>query len=70
MLLKLELERFYRESDSASMWTSFRALRPLRERKKQDLVTQASLTNNDLGIFLTFSNQLFELFIDMNIKEI
>ncbi len=70
MLLKLELERFYRESDNASMWPSFRVLRPLRERKKQDLVTLAELTNIDLGIFLSFNSQLFKLFIDNNIKEI
>ncbi len=70
MLFKLELERFYRESDSASMWTAFRALRPLRERKKQDLVTLAALTNIDLGIFLTFYSQLFKLFIHINIKDI
>ncbi len=71
MLFKLELERFYRESDNASMWPSFRALRPLRERKKQDMVTLAALTNIDLGIFLTFYNQLFKLIIDIiNKKEI
>jgi hypothetical protein len=70
MLFKRKLERFYRESDNASMWPSLRVLRPLRERKKQDLVTLAALTNIDLGIFHTFSSQLFELFIDMNIKEI
>ncbi len=70
MLFQLELERFYRESDSASKWPSFRAHRPLRERKKQDLVTLAALTNIDLGIFHTFSSQLLELFIDMNIKDI
>jgi hypothetical protein len=68
MLFKLELERFYRESEhSASMWPSFRAHRPLRERKKQDLVTPAALINIDLGIFPTvlsivsFSNSLLIL---------